>query len=289
MEILANGGGDMKKKIIKLVEKKGFIIFLFVGVCVVAGITLYTSIRGLNVVDNDVEGIEEDELVILDEEESSFFNDELDVENFSDLEIGFADSHDVEAQESEELQEDEETKEVVLMEEDDAEDKIVGASELEEVEGLEFEEELEEEAQDTYLTEEIKVAILPLEGDIITEYTEDSLIYSETLEAWIGHGAIDIRGEVGTPILAAMDGEIKQVYKDDLWGIVIVIDHGDGLESKYSNLGTMEMVKEGLKVNKGDHISIIGKTAKIEMHMEPHLHFEVRKNGKVIDPRSITN
>ena len=195
-------------------------------------------------------------------------------------------------EEIQDLEDSGETQEVSSMETEESEDKILEDTELAaigEIEALEFEEDnYEEKAQDTYSPEEIGVAILPLDGEIITDYTEDSLIYSETLEAWVGHGAIDIKAKEGTPVLSAMDGEVKRVYKDDLWGIVIIIDHGNGLEGKYSNLGTMEMVREGLKVEKGDHISIVGRTAKIEMHMQPHLHFEVRKNGKIIDPRSIT-
>ena len=68
-----------------------------------------------------------------------------------------------------------------------------------------------------------------------------------------------------------------------------MIDHGNDLQTKYSGLGTKEMVKVGLNVKKGDHISKVGNTAKIEMLMKPHLHFEVIKNGKLVDPRSINN
>ena len=93
---------------------------------------------------------------------------------------------------------------------------------------------------------------------------------------------------VGTEVKVPLSGTVKEIIEDDLWGITIIIDHGNGLESKYSNLGTKEMVKVGIGVNVGDFISVVGDTAKIEMKMEPHLHYEVSKNGKNIDPRSIT-
>ena len=48
------------------------------------------------------------------------------------------------------------------------------------------------------------------------------------------------------------------------------------------------MVKEGLEVKYGDYISTVGDTANIELIMAPHLHYEVYKDGKIIDPRSIT-
>ena len=49
------------------------------------------------------------------------------------------------------------------------------------------------------------------------------------------------------------------------------------------------MVKPGITVKRGDYISTVGNTASIEMDMEPHIHLEVTNNGKIVDPRSITN
>ncbi len=128
---------------------------------------------------------------------------------------------------------------------------------------------------------------MPVDGEIMTEYTKDLLVYSDTLESWVGHGGIDIKADEGSAVKAIADGRVKEVYEDKLWGIVIVIDHDNGFQTKYANLQTDKMVEKGLKLAKGDHISKVGKTAKIEMHLDPHLHFEVIKDGKLIDPRSI--
>lgn len=260
----------MKNKLIKLVEKEGFILFLFVIVCVVAGGTLFLSMRNINANHK----IGNSDFIILDEDmakEQNDYHEDLLTVNVSDEEIKAKDI-------GEDL---EETIEVISEEDEYAE--------LDDEE-LEFEEdEYEEEVEDSDLVQEVKTIFLPVDGPILTEYTSNSLIYSETLEAWVGHGAIDIQASEGTIVTAAADGVVKEVYEDELWGIVIVIDHGNDLQTRYSGLGTKEMVKVGLKVNKGDHISKVGNTAKIEMLMKPHLHFEVIKNGKLVDPRSIKN
>lgn len=297
----------MKKKIYELVKRQGFITFLFVCVCVVAGTTLYLSMRSL---DAPKDSNNDKDLAILDEKDSE--EPALDSEEEDkDLKDGKDEViTELEEYASKDEKQDEETKEVASMEEvkevkeeskevkeasktdelNKAEEavKVVKAEEVKELEFEEdnFEEE-EKEKQASNLKEDAITILLPLEGEVITEYTNDTLIYSETLEAWVGHGAIDIKGDQGANVSAAMDGVVKKVYKDDLWGIVIIIDHGKGLETRYSNLATMDMIKEGVSVKKGDHISKVGKTAKIEMHMEPHLHFEVRKDGKIVDPRSI--
>lgn len=255
----------MKKKLIDLVQKEGFILLLFVCVCVVAGGTLFVSMKNLNGVKKNLGNsnfniVEDDEV----DDQSSIYDEHYDLTMATDKREKMTSSYD----------DFEEVVEVILSEDDYAEV---------EVEDLEFEEEVE----DSELVVDTISLILPLDGQIITEYTSNSLVYSETLESWVGHGAIDIGAKEGSTVKAAMDGTVKEVYEDELWGIVIVIGHKDEIETRYSNLGTKEMVRVGSQVRKGDHISTVGKTAKIEMLMEPHIHFEVTKNGKIVDPRSI--
>lgn len=269
VETILNGGVDMKKKVVKLMEREGFILFLFICVCVVAGGTLFLSMRNLNLAEN--KQMNED-LVILEGK------------GLEDLSLYELDPKENYISSEKEVEED---LTVVSMNEEDVyvgEDSL-GEADLEEIEFVEEEEDLEvlKEVVDTVKW------ILPIEGPIITEFTHDSLIYSDTLESWVGHKAIDIGAKEGTTVVASMDGVVKEVYEDELWGIVIVIDHGNDLKTRYANLATKEMVKVGVNVRKGDHISKVGKTAKIEMLMEPHLHFEVIKNEEIVDPRSIND
>lgn len=262
----------MKKKIVKLMEKEGFILFLFICVCVVAGGTLFISMRNLNLAQN--KQMDKDLVIVESKDVGNLTLDEIDPreqylnykkEVEEDLRVSSMDEYDFNVEEGE-----------------------VAAAEVEEEEEDEVEIEFIEEDQE--VIKDIVEAIdwiLPVEGAIITDFTHDSLIYSETLESWVGHKAIDIGAKEGTAVMASMDGVIEEVYEDELWGIVIVIDHGNNLKTRYANLATKEMVKVGISVKKGDHISKVGKTAKVEMLMDPHLHFEVIKNEEIIDPRSI--
>lgn len=200
-------------------------------------------------------------------------DEELEKEMFSPSEVATLDD-----------EEEEDTEEV----EDELEE--IEEEEVEEVEELvqEEEEEIEEETPIVLSsTPATRNMIYPVEGEIITEFVNDSLIYSETLGEWRTHLGIDIKAELNTTVKAPLAGVIKSVYEDDLWGKIIVIDHGNGLETKLANLGSTDMVKEGLEVAQGDHIATVGKSANIEMLMEDHLHFEVIKDGKNMDPRSI--
>lgn len=271
----------MGKKLLKLFDENGFLLFLFICVCIVAAGTIFISTKGLESV-NDGSG--DHELIILDD---PAVNDVASNEDLMEIvDEGTTGSEEVGDEPIEETFDTAEDKTEETLSE--TEEVLGEAEELEELpeEGLDDELEfIEDKPKDK--PEEVNNAAT-ISGNIITDYTVDSLIYSETLEEWRGHCGIDIAGDIGEPVIALMDGTIKEVYDDDLWGITIIIDHGEGLETRYSNLGTKEMVRAGLQVKAGDHIGTIGKTAIIEMMMEPHLHLEAIKNGKIVDPRSIS-
>lgn len=292
VEILGNGGGNMKDKLTKLMSKNGFIVLLFVIVCLLAGGTLYLSMKNLN---KEYNVVKDDFVIIDDTIGNENYTEDDNVDDLDETELAEEEEaiEETDLALEEEMVETEETEETdEELSQDNLEEAIETSSRnVEEDDDIEFEDDIEEleEVEDiNFVSTSSGTIILPVDGPIITEYTSNALVYSETLEAWVGHGAIDIGADLGTPVKAAADGTIKEVYEDELWGIVIVIDHGNQLETRYSNLSTKEMVKEGVKVKQGDHISKVGDTAKIEMLMDPHLHFEVIKNGKIVDPRSIT-
>lgn len=282
MEIIANGGGAMKDKFIKTCRENGFLIFLFICVCIVAFGTISIVMQE---VDKDTQN---KDLVILD--------NPLDYDSIETVEGIRNSSLDLKTGEiildDTENEKDEFDGGVLIGEMDTGEETVDELDDVEEV----FHEENEHEDDDeiefihNYVEEPSKAVtgmIMPVQGEIITEFTSDKLVYSETLEEWRGHPGIDIKAELGTKVIAVLDGRVSKVYEDSLWGKTIVIDHGDGLETIYSNLGTLEMVEVGIEVRQGDNISTIGKSAQVELLMENHLHFEAIKNQKSADPRSI--
>lgn len=124
----------------------------------------------------------------------------------------------------------------------------------------------------------------PISGDILKPYSVDNVVYSKTLDLWTIHDALDIKGSLGQEVKAIERGTVEKVYDDSFYGKVIVIDHGQGYESLYGNLDNTVSVKEKQTVKKGQVIGKIGNTAIGEIKDEPHLHIQMFKDGKTIDP-----
>lgn len=126
----------------------------------------------------------------------------------------------------------------------------------------------------------------PVEGKIIKDFAIDKLVYSKTLDEWSTHLGIDIGAKEGTSVLAPADGIVKQVINDKQLGVTIILDHGNDLETIYKNIGTADLVKTGQNVKTGDPISKVSKGIGFEKLDQPHLHFEVKKSGKYVNPNN---
>ncbi|UFH47762.1 M23 family metallopeptidase [Flavobacterium galactosidilyticum] len=95
------------------------------------------------------------------------------------------------------------------------------------------------------------------------------------------HEGMDFSAKTGTPVYATGDGIIERADNNASgYGNHIVIRHGFGYETLYAHLSKYN-AKAGQKVNRGDIIGYVGSTGRSEA---PHLHYEVHKNGKVVNP-----
>lgn len=131
---------------------------------------------------------------------------------------------------------------------------------------------------------------LPVDGGkVVLGYSGDELVYSKTLDQYTVHRGVDIEAPAETPVMAVKAGTVSKIYNDDKLGITIVLSHGGGYETRYSNLSTDRMVEEGDVIEAGQVISGVGITALFESADAPHLHFEVWKDGKAIDPGKYVN
>ncbi len=94
------------------------------------------------------------------------------------------------------------------------------------------------------------------------------------------HNGVDIAVVTGTPIKAAADGKVIFSGTNGGYGIMVIIDHGKGVETRYAH-HSRNVAKVGQTVKRGDVIAYSGNTG---VSTGPHLHFEIRYNGKAVDP-----
>ena len=125
----------------------------------------------------------------------------------------------------------------------------------------------------------------PVDGKLIRSFAMDCLIYSKTLGQWMTHSGVDIAAVKGSEVRAVDSGIVKRVYDDDMLGTTVVIEHKNGLITVYSGLKKETAVKEGDTVAPRDLVGYIGDTAISECAEESHLHFEVWKDEKPVDPK----
>ena len=126
---------------------------------------------------------------------------------------------------------------------------------------------------------------MPLEGDVVGVFSNDTLVYNATLNQWATHEAVDIAAPIGTEVKCAMDGTVKSITTSVLRGTEVIIAHENGTKTVYSLLGSDVSVSVDQKIKKGDVIGKIAETGTFEKHKGPHLHLEMlNAKGEKIDP-----
>jgi len=151
----------------------------------------------------------------------------------------------------------------------------------------------EDENLDTRL-EEIDIAALQQKTFFDNIPSGDVMAYSEfssrfgwrenpILKRKEFHAGTDLRAPIGTPVLAPADGVVKftQYNQNSGYGNVVSLDHNYGFESYYAHLLNKPVVKEGQFVRKGDLIAYSGNSG---MSTGPHLHYELKFIGRLLDP-----
>lgn len=118
---------------------------------------------------------------------------------------------------------------------------------------------------------------------VFTSPTRGGTITSNFGERWgKNHNGLDIAGNIGDPVMAALDGKVKSTfYERDGYGNVVILEHEGGIETRYAHMSKIG-VKTGDTVKKGDIVGEVGSTGR---STGPHLHFEVRVNGSPVDPQ----
>lgn len=94
------------------------------------------------------------------------------------------------------------------------------------------------------------------------------------------HAGVDIPGAIGTPIYATADGVISHAGRQGGYGNLVQINHGRGIETRYGHLSKI-LVGDNTRVHRGQMIGLMGSTGR---STGSHLHYEVRVDGKAVNP-----
>ena len=94
------------------------------------------------------------------------------------------------------------------------------------------------------------------------------------------HAGVDLAAPIGTPIRAVKDGVVRFAGERGAYGNIVVVDHGDGSETRYAHCEAIG-VRPGERVTAGQDIATVGNTGR---STGPHLHFEFRVRGAAVDP-----
>jgi murein DD-endopeptidase MepM/ murein hydrolase activator NlpD len=94
------------------------------------------------------------------------------------------------------------------------------------------------------------------------------------------HAGVDIPGTIGTPIYATADGIISHAGRQGGYGNLVQINHGRGIETRYGHLSKI-LVADNARVRRGQMIGLMGSTGR---STGSHLHYEVRVDGKAVNP-----
>ena len=140
-----------------------------------------------------------------------------------------------------------------------------------------LQEELEEKQEiDSRTVNGIYLAVVPVTGRITSRFGAVESIRDHT------HKGIDIAATRGTPILATASGTVTFAGWSSGYGYLVKIGHGNGVETYYGHCSKL-YVSAGDTVEAGEQIAAVGSTGNSTGN---HLHFEIRLDGKQVNPQT---
>lgn len=145
----------------------------------------------------------------------------------------------------------------------------------------------QEQEQPQYsLFDEGQEMIWPVSGKIVMDYSMETAVYDKTLDQYRTNDSLCISANPGDNVLAAADGVVEQILKTNEDGNKVVINHGNGWLSTYSQLDNVA-VAQGQTVHQGDIIANIGQPTNYGVELGTHLKFTVSKDNEAMDPKLV--
>ena len=127
----------------------------------------------------------------------------------------------------------------------------------------------------------------PVFGNIVSKFDMTTSVYDKTLEQYKVSDSICISAPVGTEVKASAEGIVENIFVDDEIGQTVVINHGNGWVSTYSQLEDNVLVAVGDVVDEGQIIGKVANPSKYGVALGPHLDFKVLKDDTPKDPTEI--
>ena len=138
--------------------------------------------------------------------------------------------------------------------------------------------------QNLIMTRELARQIVPGGRPVESGYI--SSLYGQRTDPFDGnnasHHGIDFAGSAGSRVLAVADGIVSHTGNDGGYGMLVEVTHGNGYITRYAHNAKL-LVKPGQTVKRGDAIALMGSTGR---STGTHVHFEVLRNGKPMNPLS---
>ena len=144
----------------------------------------------------------------------------------------------------------------------------------------------QQNTQQASIFESEPLFVMPLAGNIVMDYSADHAIYDATLDQYRTNDHISIGAKKGESVKASEDGTVESVKTDDERGITVVLNHGHGWQTTYSQLQEDVVVKEGDKVKKGQEIGFVAEPTKYSVALGEHVDFSIAKDGVTVDPKN---
>ena len=123
----------------------------------------------------------------------------------------------------------------------------------------------------------------PLSHTLGRDYSRGVPVFSPTMKDYRTHNGVDFLGMAGDTVRPIARGEVVSVTHDPLWGYSVTVDHGNGVVSRISGLSDRDLPEAGDAVHENAVIGRVGEIP-VEAAEAPHVHLEVRVDGKLTDP-----
>lgn len=294
--------GSLGKRIVGFFKENGFYVAIVVGLCALAAGAVFFSTNQI-LSDPEPPNPQLENLIDNGDNEFSLIDDFPEIPEFDQSSIDDGNGADFADEGPEDgliAQEDTNpgTEEIILENETQPDNKGVAGQEDTSQQTVEQEEDSTQTTSGgivedgTAPVDNVVLAIVkpnfsvPVEGKIQNGYSMDKLVFSPTFNEWRTHSGVDISAPRGEVVRAVGSGVIHEIKNDPRYGFTIVIDHKNGYKSLYANLAADSTITVGKEVKMGEAIGSVGATAIFESAEPTHLHFELYKEDKLVDPET---